>query len=113
MSHITITPHVSKVRVSFHGEVIAETAAAFSLKEGSYPATLYVPRADANMSLFEKTSHHTTCPYKGEASYFSLNVAGKRGDNVVWSYETPKADVAQIKDHLAFYLTKGVTIEAV
>ncbi len=113
MSHISITPHKGKVRVSFKGTVIAESAAALDLKEGSYGATLYVPRQDANMALFSKTSHHTTCPYKGEASYFSLNAGGATGDNVVWSYETPKSDVSAIKDHLAFYLNKGVSVEEV
>ena len=113
MSHITVTPHKGKVRVLFNGAVIAESAAALDLKEGSYGATLYVPRQDANMALFSKTSHHTTCPYKGVASYYTLNAGGTKGDNVVWSYETPKSDVAAIKDHLAFYLNKGVSVEEI
>ena len=66
-----------------------------------------------HLNFFEKTSHHSGCPHKGEASYFSLDVQGMKGENLVWSYETPKADVAAIKEHLAFYPNKGITIEEV
>jgi uncharacterized protein (DUF427 family) len=62
----------------------------------------YIPRADADMALLERTTHETYCPYKGDASYFSLRGA-KNGANAVWSYEAPYDAVAAIKDHLAFY----------
>ena|ERR1700753_3868456 len=96
---ITITPAAGRVIVRFGGEVVADTHHALELKEASYPAVLYIPRADAKMAHYTKTAHSTHCPYKGDASYFSLgNVA-----NAVWSYEEPYPAMARIKDHLAFY----------
>lgn len=89
--------------------MIADTKAALRLAEASYPAALYIPRADADMASLIRSTHHTYCPYKGECSYFSI--PGERGLNTVWTYETPYPAVAAIKDHLAFYPDR-VTIEA-
>jgi uncharacterized protein (DUF427 family) len=100
---ITITPSTKRVRVTFGGQVIADTTKALSLKEASYPAVLYIPRADAKMDLLKKTDHATHCPYKGDASYFSIQAGGKAAENAVWSYERPFPAMAEIKDHLAFY----------
>ena len=69
---ITITPFDGKVVVRAAGQVIAETTHALTLKEASYPAVYYIPRADADMKTLEPSEHETYCPYKGEASYFSL-----------------------------------------
>lgn len=101
---ITITPFDGKVVVRAAGQVIAETTNALTLKEASYPAVYYIPRADADMKTLEPSEHETYCPYKGDASYFSL--PGDTGKNGVWSYETPYAAVSEIKDHLAFYPDK-------
>lgn len=102
---ITITPFDGKVVVRVGGKVIVETTKALQLKEASYPPVLYVPRADADMAVLERSEHETYCPYKGDASYYSLP-SGDAGKNGVWTYETPYADVAEIKDHLAFYPDK-------
>lgn len=100
---ITIAPYRGRVVVRMEGRVIADFRAALRLAEASYPAVLYIPRADADMSLLARSDHHTYCPYKGECSYFSLPAAGEPGRNAVWSYETPYLAVIAIKDHLAFY----------
>jgi uncharacterized protein (DUF427 family) len=55
------------------------------------------------MSRLERTDHATYCPYKGESAYFSIPMGGARSANAVWTYESPYAAVAEIKDHLAFY----------
>ena len=73
------------------------------LAEASYAAVLYIPRADAEMSLLVRSDHQTHCPYKGDCSYFTMPSAGARGLNAVWSYEAPYPAVAAIKDYLAFY----------
>ncbi len=70
---ITITANPKRVRVSAGGVVIADTTHALTLKEASYPAVQYVPREDANMALLPRTERTTHCPYKGDASYFSIN----------------------------------------
>jgi uncharacterized protein (DUF427 family) len=100
---ITIAPVADRVVVRFRGIVVADTAHALELKEASYPPVLYIPRADADMGHFERTAHGTHCPYKGDASYFTLTGEGAAAENAVWSYETPYPAMAAIKDHLAFY----------
>jgi uncharacterized protein (DUF427 family) len=108
---ITITPNAKRVRVTFGGQVIADTTKALTLQEASYPAVLYIPRADAKMDLLKKTDHATHCPYKGDASYYSVAADGKTADNAVWSYEQPFPAMAEIKDYLAFYPNRVDKIE--
>jgi uncharacterized protein (DUF427 family) len=103
---ITVTPSGAHVVVRFGGEIVADTHEALVLKEATYPAVYYVPRRDADMRHFARTEHHTSCPYKGEASYFSLVGDGQRAENAVWTYETPFPAVGEIKEHLAFYRDK-------
>jgi uncharacterized protein (DUF427 family) len=100
---ITIRPAGGRVIVRWRGRTIVDTLSALALSEHGYPEVLYVPRADADMSVFERSPRQTTCPYKGVASYFSLVVGDDLAANAVWTYETPIAGVAEIKDHLAFY----------
>ena len=106
MAHIEITPVAGRVVVRWRGHVVVDSSQALELREGSYPPVLYLPRGDADMKFFKPTARHTTCPYKGEASYFTLADAGASDDNAVWSYETPKAGVEAIAGHLAFYPSK-------
>jgi uncharacterized protein (DUF427 family) len=82
---------------------VADTTAALELREASYPAVFYVPRSDADMTLLERTEHATYCPYKGDASYFTIRAGEAAAENAVWSYEQPHDAVAGIRDHLAFY----------
>ena len=107
---ITITPTSEHVVVRFRGEVVADTRGALVLQEASYPPVLYVPRGDAVLSHYEKTQHRTHCPYKGDASYFTLLAKDGRAENAVWSYEEPFPAMAQIRGHVAFYPDK-VTVE--
>jgi len=100
---ITITPHPKRVTVTVGGKTIADTREALSLREASYPAVLYVPRKDVDMSLLERTTHSTYCPYKGDCAYYSIPAGGERSVNAIWSYEAPYASVAAIQDHMAFY----------
>jgi uncharacterized protein (DUF427 family) len=107
-THIDIKPETKRVRVTFQGEAIADTADALALKEGSYPVVYYIPRKDVKLERLERTTHSTHCPHKGDASYFSI----KGGPaNAVWSYERPKDGVAAIREYLAFYPDKVDAIE--
>jgi uncharacterized protein (DUF427 family) len=108
---ITITRNGKRVRVTFAGKLIADTTHALILKEASYPAVNYIPRADADMGTLKRTDHASHCPYKGDASYFTINVDGRSADNAVWSYEQPYPAMAEIKDHLAFYPNRVDKIE--
>ncbi|MDF9715688.1 DUF427 domain-containing protein [Nocardioides sp. ChNu-153] len=100
---ITVTPTEGRVVVTRHGRVIAETDSALTLQEASYPAAQYVPLADVDASVLERTSHATYCPYKGEAGYFSLVDGDDRAENAVWGYDAPYDAVAPIAGHVAFY----------
>jgi uncharacterized protein (DUF427 family) len=100
---IAIEKHPSRVVVKVAGQVVADSTDALVLREARYPAVYYVPRKDIDMSLLSRTSHATTCPFKGDASYFSVPAGGERSVNAAWSYEAPYAQVSRIKEHLAFY----------
>ena len=103
---ITVTPAGKHIVVRLGDVVVADTRNALALQEATYPVAYYVPRADADMRHFARTDHHTTCPYKGEASYFSLTADGQQADNAVWTYETPYPAMADIREFLAFYPNK-------
>lgn len=99
---IDLAPAGGRVRAIFGGATIADSARALVMREGSYPPVTYFPRADVHMELLTPTSRHTSCPFKGEASYWSLAGA----DNVAWSYEAPYDEMTEIKDYIAFYADK-------
>ena len=100
---ITIEPAGVRVVVKVAGQVVVDTRAALKLQEASYPAVYYVPRADADMSLLARTAHQSYCPYKGDASYYSITPGGERSVNAIWSYEAPYEAVSAIEGYLAFY----------
>ncbi len=108
---ITVAPNPARVVVTLGGRTIADTRAALTLREASYPAVQYIPRADVDMSLLERSTHTTYCPYKGECNYFSIPAGGERSVNAVWTYESPYDAVAGIKDHVAFYVDRVDGIE--
>src|SRR6476660_4659061 len=86
---ITINQNPRRLRASAGDIVIAGTRTTMFLKTSKYPAVQYVPREDANMALLERTDRVTHCPYKGDASYYSVKADGKTLDNAIWTYETP------------------------
>ncbi|MGC2130877.1 MAG: DUF427 domain-containing protein, partial [Candidatus Aquilonibacter sp.] len=108
---ITIAPSASRVRVVVGGRVVADTRSALTLRESDYPAVQYVPREDADMTLLERTDNESYCPYKGEASYFSIRNGVDQRVDAIWTYEAPYDAVAQIKGYLAFYPDRVDAIE--
>ena len=100
---ITIERNPKRVTVTVAGRVIADTRNAHVLREASYPPVQYIPRADVDMSLLERTQHATYCPYKGDCSYYSIPSGGTKSVNAVWTYEAAYPAVAAIDGHLAFY----------
>jgi uncharacterized protein (DUF427 family) len=100
---ISVTRNSRRVVVTLGGKVVADTRDALTLREASYPPVQYIPRQDVDMALLARTAHATYCPYKGEASYYSLPLGGERSVNAVWTYGSAHPAVAAIQDHLAFY----------
>jgi len=107
---ISTKPAGVRVRVSFEGEVIADTTDAVAMQEATgpgkktvAPTVYYIPRRDVRMDRLARSSRSTYCPFKGNASYFSL----KDGpENAAWSYEQPYDEAAAIRELLAFYPDK-------
>lgn len=108
---IAIAPSDQRVRVHFAGKVVADTTAALMLREASYRPVYYIPREHADMRLLERSAHASHCPYKGDASYFTIVTDERRADNAVWSYEAPYPAMAEIKEYLAFYPDRVDAIE--
>jgi len=100
---ISVNANPSRVVVVLGGKVIADTTNGLTLREATYPAVQYIPRRDVDMAALARSEHTTYCPYKGDASYYSIPAGGDRSVNAVWTYETPFEAVAEIKDYLAFY----------
>ena len=108
---ITIAPNPKRVRVIVGGAVIADTTKALTLTEASYPAVQYIPRVDVTMSALTRTAHASHCPYKGDASYFTVTAGGRTAENAAWSYERPYPAMAEISGYLAFYPNRVDAIE--
>lgn len=103
---LEIVPAGKSVRVALGGEVVAETNEAFVMTESDYGPVYYIPRADVRFDLMEKTDHSSHCPFKGDASYWTIKAGGQTAENAVWSYETPFDEVAVIRETMSFYTSK-------
>ncbi|PSJ62472.1 DUF427 domain-containing protein [Kumtagia ephedrae] len=106
---ITIEAHDGEVTVSAGDVPIARSASAKILAETPYAPVFYIPFSDIDFGKLSKTDHSTHCPYKGDASYWSIEALGEAGRNTMWAYEAPFDEAIAIKDHGAFYPDK-VTI---
>ena len=108
---IAISPNDKRVRVIFAGKVIADSRRALTLRETTYPPMHYIPRDDVDMNVLKHTDHHSHCPYKGDASYFSIEADGRSAENAVWSYQQPYPAVKEIAAYLCFYPNRVDAIE--
>ena len=116
---ITIAPSTDRVLVRVGETTIADSQSTLVLSEANHPPVRYVPLADVDRSLLAPSDLTTYCPYKGDASYYSITTGAERGTDAVWFYDQPYPAVAEIKDHVAFYpnrveltVSVGETVEA-
>jgi uncharacterized protein (DUF427 family) len=100
---ITFEPSPRRVRVVFNNATIADSTAAHLLLETRHVPVYYFPRGDVRMDLLRATEHHSYCPYKGTASYWTVTVGDRVSEKAVWGYPEPFAEVAAIGDYVAFY----------
>lgn len=103
---IFVEPTAKRIRIDIGGEIVADTVRAQVLHETGLLPVLYIPREDVREELLTPTDHHTTCPFKGEASYWTVKAGDRVEENVAWSYPEPLDGVAVIADHMAFYLKR-------
>jgi uncharacterized protein (DUF427 family) len=100
---ITITPANLRVEVSVNGEKVADSNRPVLLEETGLPTRYYLPKEDVRTDLLRPTSRETTCPFKGEASYWSVAIGDEVFDNLVWSYETPIPQAEGVAGLMCFY----------
>jgi len=108
---ITITPTEGRVVVTVAGTVVADSTNALTLQESTYPAVQYIPIADVDAALLERTTTESYCPFKGDAGYYSIPAGGDQAVDAVWEYTAPHDAVKEIKDHVAFWPGRVDTIE--
>jgi acyl-CoA thioesterase-2 len=100
---IDLVPWPGRARVRQGDLVLAESDAALIVKESDHRDQLYLPIDDVAWEHFAESDHHTVCPFKGEADYWSLVGGETREDDVVWTYRRPFPEVAGLAGHVAFY----------
>jgi len=103
---ITVEPAPGRVTVQVAGTPVADTSSALALQEANYPVVYYVPLADVRSEVLKPSEHTTYCPYKGDASYYSLATPNGEVANAAWYYAEPYSAVAEIAGHVAFYANK-------
>ena len=109
---VSVEPDTRHVTATFAGETIADSRNALLLHERGHAPVSYVPVADVRMDLLEPTEHHTTCPRKGLASYYSIRVGDRVAQNAVWRYEHPIDGCPDISQHVAFYANRIDSLSA-
>ena len=100
---IKISRTAGEVRVKFNGKTIARSANALNLAEANYPIVIYIPLVDVDKNVLKPSDYSTHCPFKGDASYYSLADGKETSENAVWFYANPCPLVQKIKDHVAFW----------
>ncbi|HMD62397.1 MAG TPA: DUF427 domain-containing protein [Stellaceae bacterium] len=105
---VDLLPESRRVKVVFGGVTIADTGGALRVEETGHGPVHYLPQKDVRLDLMRPTEQHTRCPYKGEASYWTIEVstdAGsiRRSENAVWAYPSPYDEVSGLAGYYAFY----------
>lgn len=108
---IEIEPSPDRVVVTFNDVTVADSRRALMLYETGHQPVAYLPLEDVGAGVLDGSDHRTHCPFKGDAAYYHLTAGGTTAENAVWTYREPKAEVAEIKDHVAFYLGKVPGLE--
>ena len=107
---VVLKPADKCIQVLFADEVVAKTCNALLVKETNLEPVYYLPIADTRVDTLVRSEHTSFCPFKGDASYYSLQAANQQSENAVWTYKNPYEEVAGLKDYVAFYKDK-VTIQ--
>jgi uncharacterized protein (DUF427 family) len=100
---VDIESSPKRIRVRLGGEVIADSDRTLTVLETNDEPVAYFPRPDVRFDFLEQTTHQTFCPFKGEASYWTIRVRNEVRENAVWSYQDPFPEVDRLKGYVAFY----------
>ena len=108
---VDLHPESRRVRVSYAGAVVADSTAALRCEETGHGPVMYIPANDMRLDLMKKTEHSTYCPFKGTASYWTIEAGGKTAENAIWGYETPYDEMTGLADYYAFYGNRVDSVE--
>lgn len=98
-----LDPSTRHIVVIFNGVTLADTHSALRILETSHPPVYYIPPEDARMEYLSPTQRHSVCEYKGQASYYTIDVNGKVAENAAWYYPHPSRDYERLANAIAFY----------
>jgi uncharacterized protein (DUF427 family) len=99
-----------RVRVAFGGEIVADSKRAKLMHETGLLPIYYFPQEDVRSELLEKSDHTTHCPFKGDASYWSVKAGEHVAENAVWSFPEPLEDAPPLAGYVAFCWKKMDTL---
>jgi uncharacterized protein (DUF427 family) len=110
---VDLLPESRRIRVTFAGQTVADTTHAVRCEETGHEPVHYIPEKDVRFDLMHPTDHKTYCPFKGDCSYWTIEVDGgeKRAENAAWSYRTPYDEATGLTGHYAFYKSRVDAIE--
>ena len=108
---ITTEPVGGVARATFNGVVVAESDEALCLREAGLPPVVYFPPAGVRWDYFTPSELSTRCPFKGDASYWTVEVGERRSESIAWSYLEPLPARADIAGHVAFYVARLDALE--
>ena len=103
---VDLEPAEGRVTVRLAGELIASSQKTLTVRETKHAEVTYFPREDVRLEKLERTDHQTHCPFKGDASYWTIRAGEAVCENAVWSYESPFPEVEGLRDYMAFYVDR-------
>ncbi len=114
---VDLLPETRRVRVTFAGQIVADTNAAVRCEETGHEPVHYIPEKDMRLELMRPTDHKTYCPFKGDCSYWTIEVENggnkQQSENAVWGYRVPYDEANGLAGHYAFYKSRVEAIEVI
>lgn len=108
---VDLVPEPRRLKVVFAGVTIADSASTLRVEETGHGPVHYFPPKDVRTDLLRPSERHTRCPFKGEASYWTIAAPGKTAEDAVWAYPEPYDEVAGLAGYFAFYGNRVDSIE--
>eukprot|EP01121_Diplochlamys_sp_Union-15-3_P022333 TRINITY_DN946_c0_g1_i1.p1 TRINITY_DN946_c0_g1~~TRINITY_DN946_c0_g1_i1.p1 ORF type:complete len:189 (-),score=41.63 TRINITY_DN946_c0_g1_i1:66-557(-) len=103
-----IEPTPKKLRVSFNGEIVAETTKAYRILETSHPPSYYFPPSDVKKDFLIENKQTSFCEWKGICNYYDIKVGDKVVHQAAWYYKDPNSTYKALKNYISFYPSKGL-----
>jgi acyl-CoA thioesterase-2 len=110
---VDLEPNPRRVQARLGDAIVADSRRTLTVRETRHDPVVYFPREDVRFELLERTDHRSFCPFKGEASYWTVRLGERAEENVAWGYEDPFEQVAGLEDHVAFYADRIELIDDV